>query len=125
MPTDEERLHILKMIEEGKITAEQGAELLVALKNNYKPQAKPLPQRHRSVSGRSLRVHVTDMTSGKRKATINLPLFLMDVGLDIASRYAPDVAFDGLVDAINEGASGKLIDVVDEKDGEHVEVFFD
>ncbi|MFU8773886.1 MAG: SHOCT-like domain-containing protein, partial [Anaerolineales bacterium] len=31
MPTTEERMKILKMIREGKITAEEGAKLLTAL----------------------------------------------------------------------------------------------
>lgn len=49
----------------------------------------------------------------------------MDVGLNIAAKYAPDVAFDELIAAIQEGAQGKLIDVYDEEDGEHVEIFIE
>ena len=124
MTTNEERLHILKMIEEGKIDAQQGSQLLSALDDSRPKQETPKSSPS-SVSGRSLRVRVTDMASGKSKATINLPLRLVDLGLDIASKYAPDVAFDGLIEAINDGASGKLIDVIDEEDGEHVEIFFD
>ena len=124
MPTNEESLRILKMIEDGKITAAQGSQLLSALKESSENQNKP-KTRQSSVSGRNLRVRVTDVTSGKPKATINLPLLLMDVGLDIASKYAPDVAFDGLIESINAGASGKLIDVIDEVDGEHIEIYFD
>ena len=124
MTTNEERLHILKMIEEGKIDARQGSELLSALDDSRAKQEAPKSSLS-SVSGRNLRVRVTDMTSGKSKATINLPLRLVDLGLDIASKYAPDVEFNGLVEAINDGASGKLIDVIDEEDGEHVEIFFD
>jgi hypothetical protein len=30
-----------------------------------------------------------------------------------------------VLDAIRGGASGKIIDVTDEKDGEHVEIFVD
>ena len=35
------------------------------------------------------------------------------------------VNFDELVEAINEGAEGKIIDVLDEEDGEHVEIFIE
>ena len=56
---------------------------------------------------------------------VNLPLGLVDAGLNIASKYAPDVAFDELVDAISAGAEGKIIDVYDEEDGEHVEIFIE
>ena len=50
---------------------------------------------------------------------------LVDAGLNIASKYAPDIAFDELVDEINAGAEGKIIDVYDEEDGEHVEIFIE
>jgi hypothetical protein len=70
-------------------------------------------------------VRVTDIASGKTKATVNLPIGLVDVGLNIAAKYAPDVAFEELLSAIQSGAQGKLIDVVDETDGEHVEIFIE
>jgi hypothetical protein len=65
------------------------------------------------------------MATGKAKATVNLPIGLVDAGLNIASQYAPGVNFEELVKAINEGAEGKIIDVLDEEDGEHVEIFIE
>jgi hypothetical protein len=65
------------------------------------------------------------MLTGKPKATVNLPIGLVDAGLNIASHYVPDVAFNKLLDSIKEGFDGKLIDVLDEEDGEHVEIFID
>lgn len=123
MATTEERIKILKMIDDGKITAEEGAKLLAALSESRKSTRKPSL---RSPGGaRWLRVRVTDMATGKSKATVNLPLGLVDAGLNIASQYAPGIAFDELIEAINAGAEGKIIDVVDEEDGEHVEIFID
>ena len=123
MATTEERIKILKMIDDGKITAEEGAKLLAALSESRKSPRKPSL---RSPGGaRWLRVRVTDMATGKSKATVNLPLGLVDAGLNIASQYAPGIAFDELIEAINAGAEGKIIDVVDEEDGEHVEIFID
>jgi len=124
MVTSEERLKILKMIDEGKISAEEGAKLLAALSQSPKPARKPVA-RGPGGKARWLRVRVTDMITGKAKATVNLPLGLVDAGLNIAAQYAPDIAFDELVDAINEGAEGKIIDVVDEEDGEHIEIYID
>jgi len=124
MATTEERLKILKMIEEGKITAEEGARLLAALAESRKQPRKP-PPRGGSGGTRWLRLRVTDVSTGKAKATINLPLGLVDAGLNIASQYAPEIAFDELIAAINEGAEGKIIDVVDELDGEHIEIFIE
>ena len=124
MATNEERLKILKMIDEGKITAEEGAKLLNALSESRKTARKP-PATRAPGAARWLRVRVTDMVTGRPKATVNLPLGLLDAGLNIASQYAPDIAFDQLVEAINEGAEGKIIDVIDEEDGEHVEIFIE
>ena len=41
MATTEERLKILKMIDDGKISAEEGAKLLSALSAGQKPERKP------------------------------------------------------------------------------------
>lgn len=125
MATSEERMKILKMVEEGKISAEEGAKLLAALAESRKPSRKSSLRGGLRGGGRWLRIRVTDTRSGKPKATVNLPLGLMDAGLNIAAQYAPDVAFDELIDAINEGALGKIIDVVDEQDGEHVEIYIE
>lgn len=123
MATSDERLKILKMIDEGKITAEEGARLLAALSESRKsPKRSTLDY---AGGARWLRVRVTDMVTGKAKATVNLPLRLVDAGLNIASQYAPGVDFNELVEAINAGAQGKIIDVMDEEDGEHVEIFIE
>jgi uncharacterized NAD-dependent epimerase/dehydratase family protein len=123
MATPEERLKILRMIDEGKISAEEGARLLAALAETRKPARKaPLG---RTGNARMLRVRVTDTITGKAKATVNLPLRLVDAGLNIASQYAPGVAFDELMEAINAGAEGKIIDVLDEEDGEHIEIYIE
>ena len=124
MASTEERLKILKMIDEGKITAEEGAKLLSTLDESRKP-ARRATLRGASGGARWLRVRVTDMVTGKAKATVNLPLGLLDAGLNIASKYAPDIAFDELIESINAGAEGKIIEVFDEDDDEHVEIFIE
>ena len=40
MATSEERIKILRMVEEGKITAEEGAKLLSALSESRKPAGR-------------------------------------------------------------------------------------
>ncbi len=125
MATNEERMKILRMIDEGKITAEEGAKLLSTLSESRKAAGRKPGLRSNPGGARWLKVRVTDMVTGKAKATVNLPLGLVDAGLNIASKYAPDVAFDELVEAINNGAEGKIIDVYDEEDGEHVEIFIE
>lgn len=129
MTTAEERLKILKMIQDGTITAEEGAKLLKALTTSSQ---KPRPRRASiQVSGaRWLRVRVTDMASGKSKVNVNLPLKLVDAGINIAAQFVPDeVELDSIMTAVNEAIGdnmiGKIVDVVDGDDGEHIEVFIE
>jgi hypothetical protein len=124
MATSEERMKILKMIEEGKLTPEEGARLLAALSEGRRP-ARPIPPRGPGFSKGWLRIRVTDTTTGRAKATVNLPLGLVDAGLNIASQYVPGINFEELAEAIKSGAEGKIIDVVDEEDGEHVEIYIE
>lgn len=124
MATAEERLRILRMIQEGKINAEEGAKLLAALRESRRDARPPIPPGR--LGKGMLRVRVTDMSTGKTKVTVNLPMGLVDAGMNIASQFAPDVNFAEIAEAIRAGEmEGKIIDVIDEEDGEHIEVFID
>lgn len=127
MTTAEERLKILKMIQEGKITAEEGAKLLHALSAHSKKSKRQ--KARRTTSARWLRVRVTDMQTGKSKVNVNLPLKLVDAGLGIASEFVPMIDFDNIMgaidDALDENLRGKVVDVIDDEDGEHVEIFIE
>ncbi len=124
MATTEERMKILKMIEEEKITAEEGAKLLSLLGGRAQKRAP----RGRAGSARTLRVRVTDVRSGRSKASVQIPLSLVDAGLKIGAHFAPEiegVEFDQVIEAFNAGLTGKIIDVIDDEDGEHVEIFIE
>lgn len=121
MTTAEERLRILQMIQEGKVTAEEGAKLLQAL-GSSKPST-PLP---RASDPRLLHVRITDLNTGRTKANINIPMSLVNVGIKLGARFTPagaDIDYDEIMDAIQSGASGMIVDVEDVDSGEHVEVW--
>ncbi len=127
MASSEERIKILQMIQDGKVSAADGAKLLEALNRGASGRG-PAAQPGGGVAGaegRYLRVRVTDTFSGKTKVNVNLPLSLVDAGLSIASNFVPSVADIDLMGAIRSGLTGKVIDVTDEEDGEHVEVFIE
>lgn len=127
MATTEERMKILNMIREGKISAEEGAKLLSALSDSQKSTRSRLPQRAAG-EPRWFRVRVTDTMSGKTKTTVNIPLGLMEWGVQIGAQFAPEVAnidMDQLMEALRSGVEGKIVDVMDEEDGEHVEIFIE
>lgn len=125
MASTEERMKILKMINEGKITAEEGAQLLKALGDSEK--AKKV--KGKVPSSQWLRVRVSDMAKGKTKVNVNLPLKLLDAGLNIAAQFAPEMEEQEIMGAIKEALSenmqGKIVDVIDEEDQEHIEIFIE
>jgi hypothetical protein len=121
-------MKILKMIEEGKISAEEGAKLLAALRDGgRRGPGVPTPPRPPGAPGaRWLRIRVTDTTTGRSKASVQIPLALVDAGMKIGAHFAPEVEgvdMSNVMEAIRSGMTGKIIDVTDEEDGEHVEIF--
>src|SRR3989337_2311862 len=112
MATTEERLQILKLVEEGKITAEEGVRLLAALNKSGRKRGGVGES-----DARWLRVRVTDLRSGKPAVNVTLPLSLVNVGLRVGARFVPDVEgidLTNVADALQQGVTGKIMDVVDE-----------
>jgi hypothetical protein len=129
MTTAEERLKILKMVQDGTISAEEGAKLLKALTSSSQ-KLRPRQATITASGARWLRVRVTDMSTGKSKVNVNLPLKLVDAGINIAAQFVPeDIELEGIMSAVNEAIGdnmiGKIVDVVDGEDGEHIEVFIE
>ncbi|MBI5933002.1 MAG: hypothetical protein HY867_04790 [Chloroflexi bacterium] len=126
MTTTEERLKILKMIEDGKISAEEGAKLLAALSEGRRGgPGMPTPPRP-PAGPRWLRIRVTDVNTGRSKASVQIPLDLVDAGMKIGAHFAPEVNgvdMNNVMQAIRTGMTGKIIDVMDDADGEHVEIY--
>jgi hypothetical protein len=124
MASVEERMQILRMIEEGKISATEGAELLRALESsNRKTATEPLKGSSRP---RWFRVRVTDIQTGRKKVDVNIPMGLVNVGIKMGAKFAPEIdgsQYENIMDAIRSGQQGKIVDVFDEEDGEHVEIF--
>ena len=124
MATVEERMKVLKLIEEGKISAEEGAKLLAALADSRRTPSLTLGAA--AGEARWFRVRVTDLKTGKAKVNVNIPMGLVNVGMKMGARFAPGLEaeqMEALAEALKSGATGKIIDVTDEEDGEHVEIF--
>ena len=55
-----------------------------------------------------------------------IPLALVDAGMKIGAHFAPEVEgvdMSNVMEAVRSGVTGKIIDVTDEEDGEHVEIY--
>jgi hypothetical protein len=126
MALSEERRKVLQMVEEGKLSPEDGARLLTAL-----GQADTAPEDtasatsaapDASLNGRQFRVRVTNVATGKQKVTVNIPLGLVEFGL----RFVPENdKFDPemLRQAIRDGLTGRIVEVFDEEKGDRVDIF--
>jgi hypothetical protein len=131
MANSTERTEILRLIESGKISTSEGLTLLNSLDKGT-PQLPPKPQappaQPLTTRGRWLRIRVTNLATQAPKVNVNLPLGLVSAGLRIGQRYAPElngVDWDSLLDEIQRGANGKLVEVEDQEDNERVEIFVD
>lgn len=122
---DQEALEILRMVQEGRVSAEQGAKLLEALK--APPGTGPEAGRQKA---RFVRVHVEiQQEEGENvNVSLNLPLALADLALKLAEGMK--IQHDGqsiqigdyvaklsgmdmgsILHMVKDGAEGKLVDV--------------
>ncbi len=114
---NEEYMRILKMIEEGKVTAEEGAELMQAVGGTEAGTEQELGGKKTSMRGRKLRIKVTDLDTGKDKVNIRIPLRLAK----IAERFIPKDAKEDMRDkgidledimgSLNELQEGPIVDI--------------
>jgi hypothetical protein len=121
MSQAEERMRILNMIESGQISADEGAKLLAALRSGAResePAARGEP--------RWFRVRITDLSTGKNKVNVNIPMALVNVAVKMGARFVPEsgeVDLESLAEAIRSGQQGKILEAVDEAGAERVEIF--
>ena len=121
------------MVREGKITPEMAAELLKALDDSSK--SKTGESRSTSgqagipgLGGRYFRVRVTDIYTGKVHANIRLPLGMVNAGLRMGMKFSPEVEglnAERLTEALANSETGQIVDVYNDQDGEHVEVYIE
>ena len=123
MATTEERLQVLKMIQSGQVTAEEGARLLDTLREEGRPKEEGWPE-NRGKRPRQFRIRVTDLETGRQKIDMRMPWSLVNVGVSMGARFArKEIKAEDFVGAVQAGAEGKIIDVVDEEESERVEIF--
>lgn len=127
---DEERLMILKMLQEGKISAEEAAKLLDAVGSGKESKKNEQDQSERTSGkpGRWFRVVVTETDTNKTRANIRIPLSVINTGMKMGAHFSTKI--DGMqnpeiMKAIQSGMTGQILDVYDDENGEHVEVFIE
>lgn len=127
MVTSADRLRVLKMIEEGKISASDGIRMLDTVEApstvNSEVQAAVQTQ-----APRWIRVLVTDTDTGKARVNVRLPVNLVNTGIKMGAHLSSEVdALDmqQINDFIKRGVTGQVLDVFDDEDSERVEIFLE
>lgn len=123
---NDEKIKILKMIEEGKITAEEGSKLLQAIDETKSVIQEP----QKTGEGKWLRVKVLSTEDGnKTKVNVNVPIALVKTGLKIGKSLDKNleesmkgVDIGEILEMIRNGAAGKIVEV-ESDNGDIVEVY--
>lgn len=150
--TADERREILDLVAAGKLSADQAMTLLQSETPAAKAEPESAEQvirveeedlegaKEKSPAvlatkegkdagrGRWLHIHVNDLKSGDRRVSVNVPLGFLRAGLAWGGNIAPELRrfnFDDLSAAILDEQDGMLVEVRDEEDGEHVQIFID
>jgi len=134
---DNESLEILQMVREKRVTPEQGAELLAALKSQAAGERVGGGEKPRFLR---VKVNITGEDTQKVVVNLNLPLALADLALKLAEgariqrgdetiilgdyiKGLSGADLASVVQLVKDGAEGKLVDVnIDGEDGKKVQV---
>lgn len=124
MTLDKERMQILKMLEEKKITSDEAAELLASLDASKESPVPAAPGKKRPSW---LRVRVFSRAGDR--VEVNLPVSIIRVAKYFLSEITIEgrtIHIDDLEALIEEAmkAEGKIVEV-NSADGDHVEIFVD
>ena len=129
-PDVDERLQVLRLLENDEITADEAGLLLDALDADPAAERQPRPTSPRQAetveivperpsSGKSqppkLRIRVSDVRTGVARVNLAIPLGFLNAGYGLARRIVPGrvPAVEDLHEAVRTGFQGHLIDVVD------------
>ena len=117
----DERNRLLHMIETGQVTAEQAAQLLDTLET----ESDRLPER---IRGRTLRVRATSLNARMQKVhmTATLPVSVIKASLRLGARLIPQLSnsmLEDLLRTIENGVTGRVLDLQDLEKGERLEIF--
>jgi len=123
----EEKIRILKMIEEGKITSAEGEKLLAAIEEkNTKLEKQKIDGAPKWLK---IKVFEENENGKKTKVNIKVPIDIVETGLKIGKGFDDklDDALDGvdfndIMEMIKNGAEGKIVDI-ETDEGETVEIY--
>jgi len=112
---DEDRMQVLKMLEEGKITSDDAAKLLDAMEPDRAADRA-------TGGGKRLLIKVTDARTGKKKVNLKIPAGLAKIAMKfIPPKTKRKLAEEGVdvnavLSQVMTGNLGKIIDIESDED---------
>src|SRR5690625_2645108 len=113
------------MVEEGKVSSEEASELINALKED-----EHAGDEGKSYMGKKLKIRI----SSEEKVRVNIPIrlvkWVLKTGHGIASSipeakaYADDIDMDIVMQAIDNGIDGKIMDL-DTEEGDSIAIYIE
>lgn len=139
------RSEILELLAAGKISAAEAADLLsqarrepaapaeaAAAPEATAQAAEPAGVTKAEAAGSKeptwFHIRVRNLETGQNKVTVNIPLRIFKFGMRIGRRFSPELAeldWDEIHDMVANMESGVLVEVQDEEDKEHVQIYVD
>lgn len=129
----EDKKRVLKMIEEGKISAEEGLKLLEALESNpgdkVKVNKQPIVDENEFFkidknSSKEKMIYIRVISSNGERVKVNIPIgFFKVLGsnsiMGSANLDKYDIDINSIIDAVENGFEGRLVEV-NSDDGDKV-----
>ncbi len=125
----EQKARVLKMVEEGKISADEGIKLLEALEDSDMRDQVIVRDKQPRKLMRFLKIRVFEGDLTKPKVRVAVPIAL----LKLAMKFIPEDALaeingrsidlDEILRAVDENTEGKLLEVNDEAEKTRVEIY--
>lgn len=106
-----ERFMILQMVQDGTVSADEGSRLLETVDRLERTQPVPKPPVPPKPA-KTVHIVITN-SKGEREIDLNLPLALVDMGLNIVSKFAGDkfAEVPNIRKIAESGFTGKLLDI--------------
>ncbi|MCA9921706.1 MAG: hypothetical protein KC419_01875 [Anaerolineales bacterium] len=141
------RQEILELLSQGKISAEEAADLLgksttppsahdveievADEEETAVPEKQPFAFDKPTENGKApswFRVRVRNMETGKNKVSVNIPLRMFKFGLKLGRKFTDeldDLNWDEIDGMMTNMQTGMIVEVEDEDSNEHVQVFLE
>ena len=127
MNNSEDRLRVLKLISDGKISAAEGAGMLDGVDKAAVPGTTAAVSEP-GQGPRWIRVLITDTGSGKARVNVKLPVNLVSTGIKMGAHLSSDMEElnnQQINEYIKRGITGQVMEIVDDEEGEKVEIFLE